>query len=69
VEELSDALGFELPSSLAGPVETPSALPFDAVWPERSAANEGGGEGEASPEGDAAAEHPEGAERPEPAER
>ena len=29
VEEMSDALGFELPLSLGEPVETPSPLPFD----------------------------------------
>jgi segregation and condensation protein B len=30
VEELSDALGFELPSALAEPMAAPAALPFDA---------------------------------------
>jgi hypothetical protein len=29
VEEMSDALGFELPLSLGEPVEMPSPLPFD----------------------------------------
>jgi hypothetical protein len=31
VEELSDALGFELPPGLAEPTQTTSALPFDAT--------------------------------------
>ena len=30
VEEMSDALGFELPGALAEPTETTSPLPFDA---------------------------------------
>src|SRR5205085_2335410 len=30
VEEMSDALGFDLPMGLAEPTETPAALPFDA---------------------------------------
>jgi segregation and condensation protein B len=30
VEDLSDALGFELPIELGPPIETPAALPFDA---------------------------------------
>ena len=30
VEEMSDALGFELPSALAEPTATPNPLPFDA---------------------------------------
>jgi segregation and condensation protein B len=30
VEEMSDALGFELPAALAEPTVTPAALPFDA---------------------------------------
>jgi segregation and condensation protein B len=44
VEEMSDALGFELPMSLGEPVETPSALPFDepaaAPSPERQLVGE-----------------------------
>ena len=31
VEEMSDALGFELPMGLSEPAETPSALPFDGA--------------------------------------
>ncbi|HEX9369232.1 MAG TPA: hypothetical protein VF921_21555, partial [Vicinamibacterales bacterium] len=31
VEELSDALGFELPAGLAEPTVTTSPLPFDAA--------------------------------------
>jgi segregation and condensation protein B len=33
VEELSDALGFELPIGLAEPTQTTSPLPFDAEVP------------------------------------
>jgi segregation and condensation protein B len=36
VEEMSDALGFELPMGLAEPVETTKQLPFDAT-PEQTA--------------------------------
>jgi hypothetical protein len=31
VEELSDALGFELPAGLAEPTQTTSPLPFEAT--------------------------------------
>ncbi|HEX6974431.1 MAG TPA: SMC-Scp complex subunit ScpB, partial [Vicinamibacterales bacterium] len=34
VEEMSDALGFELPMALAEPTVTTSPLPFDAEHPE-----------------------------------
>jgi segregation and condensation protein B len=40
VEEMSDALGFELPAALAEPTATTSPLPFDAT---------AGGEGEPAP--------------------
>ena len=33
VEEMSDALGFELPSGLAEPTIAPTALPFEDVEP------------------------------------
>jgi segregation and condensation protein B len=32
VEEMSDALGFELPNALAEPTATTSPLPFDSEW-------------------------------------
>ena len=38
VEELSDALGFELPSGLAEPTATTTPLPFDTEAPGRAAA-------------------------------
>jgi segregation and condensation protein B len=41
VEELSDALGFELPAALGEPVATTTPLPFDTAW-----------SGEAAPQGD-----------------
>lgn len=47
VEEMSDALGFELPTALAEPVETTSPLPFEA---EGGTAGESGG---AEPEAEA----------------
>jgi len=40
VEELSDALGFELPMALGEPTETTSPLPFDATADETPAASE-----------------------------
>jgi segregation and condensation protein B len=36
VEEMSDALGFDLPSQLAQPTVTPTALPFDEAQPAES---------------------------------
>jgi segregation and condensation protein B len=39
VEELSDALGFELPSGLAEPTATTSPLPFEADAPARESAD------------------------------
>lgn len=36
VEEMSDALGFELPNALAEPTVTPTPLPFDAATEETS---------------------------------
>jgi len=40
VEEMSDALGFELPITASEPVEMPSALPFDEGEPAAPAASE-----------------------------
>ena len=37
VDELSDALGFELPPGLAEPSETTSPLPFEDAAPEETA--------------------------------
>jgi hypothetical protein len=34
VDELSDALGFDLPAGLAEPTETTSPLPFDEAAPQ-----------------------------------
>ena len=45
VEELSDALGFELPSGLAEPTQTTSSLPFEAeASPEQRPDQESGSE-------------------------
>jgi segregation and condensation protein B len=41
VEEMSDALGFELPAALTEPIVTTSPLPFDADAPGGEAAAEG----------------------------
>jgi segregation and condensation protein B len=60
VEEMSDALGFELPMDLGQPTEKPSALPFDADHQEAAPGDEGPVEGER-----AAAEAPAPAEDPE----
>lgn len=38
VEEMSDALGFELPAMISEPAEQPSPLPFDADQPQEPAA-------------------------------
>ena len=44
VEELSDALGFELPAGLAEPTVTTSPLPFDAAsTPSGAAGTRGAG--------------------------
>ena len=66
VEEMSDALGFELPLDLGQPVEKPSALPFDGEHQEESAAaaDEPAGSPEASADG-AEAPAPVPAEDPE----
>jgi segregation and condensation protein B len=57
VEELSDALGFELPSAIGEPLATTTPLPFDAVWPGESApADEGRTRPDAGAEGPALAE-------------
>ena len=37
VEEMSDALGFELPSALTEPTVTTTPLPFDEASPSESA--------------------------------
>jgi segregation and condensation protein B len=39
VEEMADALGFELPMEIGQPTETPAALPFDGDHPEGATEN------------------------------
>jgi segregation and condensation protein B len=49
VEEMSDALGFELPMELGQPTETTTPLPFDAEGNAEHAAEQPAAEGEAAP--------------------
>jgi segregation and condensation protein B len=52
VEEMADALGFELPMELGEPAEKPSPLPFDSGQPEAPAADGGAAAEARSPEKD-----------------
>lgn len=51
VDELSDALGFELPGALSEPTVTTSPLPFEAASEESLAAHEGASTAEEEPVG------------------